>query len=334
MPAAVGGEELQQAVLDHHRQAERDHQRGEHAAVERALDDRALQHVAEHRHHRHHDEEGPQHGDVGDGDDADRDVARDHREVAVREVHDLHHAEHQRQPAGEQRVQPAGQHPLDDGVYPGHYGSLPFAGPAGRGGARQPEVGRLDLVRGDVGGPAFQGGPALQQALDVRGHPQGLAHVLLDEQHGEAGRQDLRQHAVDALDDHGRQAERQLVEQQHAGVGDQRPADGDRLLLTAGQLGGELVAALAHPVEHLVHPLDRPRALPRVRGADLQVLLDGQRPEQPPALRHHDDPLRWPGARAAARSRPCRRTGPSPSSGGAGRRSCAAASTCPRRSRR
>ena len=126
--AAVGGEELEQAVLDHHRQAEGDHQRGEHAAVERALEDRALQHVAEQRHHRHHDEEGPEHGDVGDGDDADRDVARDHREVAVREVDDLHHPEHQRQPAGEQRVEPAGQHPLDDGVHPGHYGSLPSPG--------------------------------------------------------------------------------------------------------------------------------------------------------------------------------------------------------------
>ncbi len=41
-----------------------------------------------------------------------------------------------------------------------------------------------------------------------------------------------------------------------------------------------------------------------------------------------------PGARAAARSRPCRRTGSSPPSGGAGRRPYAAASTCPRRSRR
>ena len=201
---------------------------------------------------------------MGDGDDADRDVARDHGEVAVREVDDLHHPEHQRQPAGEQRVQPAGQHPLDDGVHPGHNDSLPSPGRARRGGARQPEVSRLDLVRGDVGGPAFQRGAALQQAVDMGGHPQRLAHVLLDEQHGEAGRQDLRQHAVDALDDHRGQAERQLVEQQHAGVGDQGPADGDGLLLTAGQLGGALAAALSHPAEHLVHPLDGPRARPRV----------------------------------------------------------------------
>ena len=119
--------------------------------------------------------------------------------------------------------------------------------------------------------------------------PQGLADVLLDEQHGQAGGQDLRQHAVDALDHHRRQAERQLVEQQHAGVGHERPADGHRLLLAAGQLRGLLLAALSHPAEQLVHALDRPRARPRVGGADLQVLLHRQRPEQPSSLRHHGD---------------------------------------------
>ena len=148
-------------------------------------------------------------------------------------------------------------------------------GLAGRG-VCEPEVGGLDLVRADAGGRAHQGGPALQQAVDVRCHPQGLAHVLLDEQDGQASRQDLRQHAVDALDHNGRQAERQFVEQQHAGVGHERPADGDRLLLTAGKLGGGLVAAFSHPAEHLINPLDGPRALARVRGPDLQVFLDGQ----------------------------------------------------------
>src|SRR5947209_15940960 len=61
---------------------------------------------------------------MGDGDDAERDVGADHREVAVREVDDLHDPEHEREPAGEQRVQSAGQDALDDGVDPGHYGSL------------------------------------------------------------------------------------------------------------------------------------------------------------------------------------------------------------------
>ena len=128
----------------------------------------------------------------------------------------------------------------------------------------------------------------------MRGHPQRLAHVLLHQQHGQPGSQDLRQHAVDPLHDHRREAQGQLVEQQHPRVGHQRPADGHRLLLAAGQLRGPLGPPVPHPGEQLVDPLDRPRALPRVGRADLQVLLDRERPEQPPAFRHHDDPAGGP----------------------------------------
>ena len=139
---------------------------------------------------------------------------------------------------------------------------------------------------------------------------------------------------VDALDDHRRQAEGQLVEQQHARVGDQRPADGDRLLLAARQLRRALGPAVPHPAEQLVDALDRPRSLPRVRGADLQVLLHRERAEQPPPLRHHGDPAGGPAFRPdlghVLAVVPDRR----PRSAGAGRRSCAAASTCPPRSRR
>ena len=49
------------------------------------------------------------------------------RQVAVSQVDQPHHAEHQREPAGEQRVEPAGQDALDDGVDPCHNGSLPSA---------------------------------------------------------------------------------------------------------------------------------------------------------------------------------------------------------------
>ncbi len=189
----------------------------------------------------------------------------------MRQVDDLHDPEHQRQPAREQRVQAAGEHPLDDGVYPGHNCVTPSAGrlagfhavtrdrgagtgggnglatvsPAGvsancagvsatRGRSPQAEVGRLDPLGSQVARFAFQRGPPFEQALHPGGDPQGLADILLDEQHRQAGRQDLRQHAVDALDDHRRQAERQLVEQQDPGVGHERPADGHRLLLAAG----------------------------------------------------------------------------------------------------
>ena len=47
----------------------------------------------------------------------------------------------------------------------------------------------------------------LEQALQMGRYPEGLAHVLLDEQHGHAGLEDLGQHAVDPLHDDRRQAE-------------------------------------------------------------------------------------------------------------------------------
>src|SRR6185437_4449765 len=92
------------------------------------------------------------------------------------------------------------------------------------------EVGGLHLLPGDLRGRALQRGVPLEQALQVGGDPQRLADVLLDEQHGDAGLEHLRQGGVDALHDDRCQPEGQLVEQQHPGVGDQRPADRDRLL--------------------------------------------------------------------------------------------------------
>src|SRR5260370_11091679 len=94
------------------------------------MDNGALEHVAEHGHDRHHDHERPEHRDVGDRDDAERDVAADYREVAVRQVDDLHDPEHEREAAGEQRVQAAGQDPLDDVVDPDHNGSISSGGAA------------------------------------------------------------------------------------------------------------------------------------------------------------------------------------------------------------
>ena len=61
------------------------------------------------------------------------------------------------------------------------------------------------------------------------------------------GRQQLGQERVDLPDDHRREPQRQLVEQQDPRVGDQRPADRDGLLLAARQLRRPLAAPVAHP---------------------------------------------------------------------------------------
>jgi hypothetical protein len=79
-----------------------------------------VKNVAEHRHRQHDHRHRPQERQVDGGHDPHADVTRDGREVAVREVDHLHHAEQQREPAREQRVQAAGQDALDDGVNPGH----------------------------------------------------------------------------------------------------------------------------------------------------------------------------------------------------------------------
>ncbi len=56
-PAAVGGEQLQQRVLDDDREPERHQQRRQQVVAERAVEQRALQPIADRRHDRHDDED-------------------------------------------------------------------------------------------------------------------------------------------------------------------------------------------------------------------------------------------------------------------------------------
>ena len=57
--------DLQQQVLDDHRQPEGDQQRGEEAARKARLEQRALEDVAHHGEHRHHDHERRQRRNPG-----------------------------------------------------------------------------------------------------------------------------------------------------------------------------------------------------------------------------------------------------------------------------
>jgi hypothetical protein len=54
----------------------------------------------------------------------------------------------------------------------------------------------------------------------------------------------------------GASPRRRLVEQQVAGLGHQRPADGQHLLLAAGQVAGDLLAPLGEPREQLVDAVE------------------------------------------------------------------------------
>ena len=118
--AAVGGEQLQQRVLDDDREAEGDEQRRQQIVAERAVEQPALQHVADRRHHRHHDDERDERIEAERVGRHQRDVGGEHDQVAVRDVDQPHHAEDQRQPGGEHGVEPAEQHALHDDVDPFH----------------------------------------------------------------------------------------------------------------------------------------------------------------------------------------------------------------------
>ncbi len=63
--------------------------------------------VAPDHEHRHDEDEYPYGRDVGGGDQHDGQVDGGHGHVAVGQVDDLHDAEHERQPAGEQGEEPA-----------------------------------------------------------------------------------------------------------------------------------------------------------------------------------------------------------------------------------
>ena len=101
-----------------------------------------------------------------------------------------------------------------------------------------------------------------------------------------------RQPRIDVADDDRREPEADLVAQQEVRVRHQRAADGDHLLLAAGERRAGLVAALGQHREQLVDALQAPRPGPPQLAADQQVLLDRQRGKQPPAFRHQRDAAR------------------------------------------
>jgi hypothetical protein len=77
------------------------------------------------------------------------------------------------------------------------------------------------------------------------------------------------------------------------GLGHQRPADGQHLLLAAGQQAGPLPGALGQHREQLLHPLPGlgpggRRACAQATGP--QVVLDGHPGEHLPPLGHRDHP--------------------------------------------
>ena len=128
--------------------------------------------------------------------------------------------------------------------------------------------------------------------------------VLLDDEDRQAVLREPPERLDEHLDDRRRQPLRRLVHDQQPRVGQQRPADGEHLLLAAGELRPARRPALRQAREQLVDRVGRPAVLAAAPGRHAQVLVDRERLEQPPALGHVAD--------ARAR-RPCRTARPTSS---------------------
>ena len=166
------------------------------------------------------------------------------------------------------------------------------------------------LVLGELGGAALERHPAdLEHDRAIRDRERHR-RVLLDEHDGDALAVDLADHLAELLDDARRQAQRGLVEQQHARAGHQRAADREHLLLAAGEQAGGLAGALGENREQLVDPAAGALARRLVacrQASGAEVLRDRQAGEDPPALGHLHQPAAGDVGRVAADQAPARK---------------------------
>ncbi len=119
----------------------------------------------------------------------------------------------------------------------------------------------------------------------------GKVEILLDQHDGHvAEAAQIGDGAADVLDDRGLDALGRLVEQQQLRPHHQRAADGELLLLAAGEVA-------AAPAQHaLQHREQREHVVGNValvalqrRKAGLEVFLDGEQRKDLAALRHEGD---------------------------------------------
>ncbi len=111
---------------------------------------------------------------------------------------------------------------------------------------------------------------------------------------------DLHDLLEDRADQPRRDAERRLVEHQEFRVAHQRAADGEHLLLAAGERAGGLLHAFFQPRENrenVIAVLRVQRGVVLQIGAHREILVDGEIRENHPALRHmaksaRHDPMR------------------------------------------
>ena len=134
--AAVGGKAFEQAVLDDDRQAESDEQRRQDILAERPVEQEILQRPADARTSAAPRSSAATKGSRPSVVTSDEDQeGGEHDQVAMGEVDQPHDAEDEAEARREQRIEPAEQDALHDGVEPVHA-------------SIRPEIGRVDGVAG------------------------------------------------------------------------------------------------------------------------------------------------------------------------------------------
>src|SRR5499427_4759532 len=132
------------------------------------------------------------------------------------------------------------------------------------------------------------------QHVAVVSEVEGHVSVLLHEEDGHALLAvDAADDVEDVLDELRGEPQRRLVEEHHGGPGHEGTADGEHLLLAAGERARALLGAASEHGEVVVHHLevagDAFPVLPRVR-AHLEVLAHGEEGKDLAPLRHVAEP--------------------------------------------
>ncbi len=230
--------------------------------------------------------------------DDQRDIGRQHDQIAMGDVDEPHHAEDQRQPGGEHGVEPAEQDALQDGVHPLHRrtplspascprmcaGPIPQSSSTMQAGGIGPRhtlaLHRAGTTRSAIAASsvtprnrprrssrASSSSPRLRARRGLpAGNRPGVATFSACTMScstmtsDDALGDDRRQARIDVADDDRREAEADLVAQQKLRIRHQRAADRDHLLLAAGQRRRSAGRARSRQHrEQLVDALERPR---------------------------------------------------------------------------
>ncbi len=143
---------------------------------------------------------------------------------------------------------------------------------------------------------------ALDEDDDAIGDLGDGGHGLVDHDRGDARFAHEAHDAPDLVADDGCEPLRGFIEDEEARVRQQGTADGQHLLLAAGQLVAAVLDALGKARKDLDHTIEGPAAcvVRAVAGGDLQVFLHAQRREDAAPLRHVGDAALGNGARARA----------------------------------